>query len=186
MFAMKRALLGALAAAVTAFALTLPAAGQSDQQPPREERMRHWAADRETMLHAKLAGMKAGLAVKPEQEDLWTAFESAITSVFKSHNESVQTAKEPDESVERASPLDRMDSMAGRMAQGAGELKTISDAAKPLYSSLDDRQKHNFELLGSDMSEPEPEPTTNKSVEGYDKNGSSGFGWYPYHWFGPQ
>jgi hypothetical protein len=31
---------------------------------------------------------------------------------------------------------------------------------------------------------PEPEPTTDKSVEGYYENGTAGFGWYPYHWFG--
>jgi Ni/Co efflux regulator RcnB len=57
MFAMKRFLLGTIAAAIVAFTLTLPAAGESDQHPSREERIRDRAADRETMLHAKLAGM---------------------------------------------------------------------------------------------------------------------------------
>jgi hypothetical protein len=44
-----------------------------------------------------------------------------------------------------------MDAAADRMARRADELKKISEAAKPLYGSLDDTQKHKFELLGSEM-----------------------------------
>ncbi|MBV8223594.1 MAG: hypothetical protein JO232_00210 [Verrucomicrobia bacterium] len=56
---MKRILFGTLAAAVSfsPFALT-SAAAQSTQQ---------WAVDRETLLHSKLAGMKAGLGLRPDQ-----------------------------------------------------------------------------------------------------------------------
>jgi hypothetical protein len=44
-----------------------------------------------------------------------------------------------------------MDATAGHMARRADELKTIAQAAKPLYGSLDDTQKHKFELLGGEM-----------------------------------
>jgi len=37
------------------------------------------------------------------------------------------------------------------MARRADELKKISEAAKPLYGSLGDTQKHKFELLGREM-----------------------------------
>jgi hypothetical protein len=49
------------------------------------------------------------------------------------------------------SSVERMDATAGRMARRADELKKISEAAKPLYGSLDDTQKHKFELLGGEM-----------------------------------
>ena len=56
---MKRTLVAALVAgslSTPIFAL----AAEGDQQALRAERMQHWAADRETMLDAKLTGMKAG------------------------------------------------------------------------------------------------------------------------------
>ena len=59
---MKRTVLGALAAlAVSTSAFALAAAAEGDK-PSLADRMQNWAADRETMLDAKLAGMKAGLS----------------------------------------------------------------------------------------------------------------------------
>ena len=57
---MKRILLGTLLLAASTFAL--PLAALSDEQPSRAERMHRMAADREIMMHARLAGMKAGLS----------------------------------------------------------------------------------------------------------------------------
>jgi hypothetical protein len=97
---MKRTLVVALAAVfVSAPGFALAAEG--DQQSSRTERMQQWAADRETVLDAKLAGMKAGLALTADQEKLWGPFQSAV-----------------------------------------------EDAAKPLYNSLDESQKHKFGTLG--------------------------------------
>ncbi len=186
---MKRIILGTLAAAVVSvstFTLTAVAA-QSDQQPTREERMQHWAADRETMLHARLAGMKAGLGLTADQEKLWSPFESAVKDAFKSRMEAMQKMMKMREGGERMSPVDRMAFMAGRMAQGAAELKTISEAASPLYASFDDTQKRNFELLGRGMAMsgrgPRP-PSDMANVEGYYGRGDTGFSWEPYDWWG--
>jgi len=55
------------------------------------------------------------------------------------------------ENHERRSPTERIDATAGRMACPADELKEISEASKPLYSSLDDTQKRKFELLSREM-----------------------------------
>ena len=63
------------------FSVSAPAfalAAEGDQQSSRGERMQQWAADRETMLDAKLAGMKAGLGLTADQEKLWGPFESAV------------------------------------------------------------------------------------------------------------
>jgi hypothetical protein len=40
--------------------------------------------------------------------------------------------------------MDRLNATAERVAQGAANLKKILEAAKLLYASLDDAQKHKF------------------------------------------
>ena len=47
------------------------------------------------------------------------------------------------------SPSERMEAMSAHMARRAGELKTIAQAAKPLYRSLDETQKHNSNCLAA-------------------------------------
>ncbi len=147
---MKRTVLGvfaALAVSACGFALTA-AAAQDNQQPSRAERMQHWAADRETMLDAKLAGMKAGLQLTPDQDKLWAPFESAVKDAAKARMGAMQQMMQSREQDERMSPIDHLEAMADRLSQGAADIKKIADAAKPLYASLDDSQKHNFGMLG--------------------------------------
>jgi LTXXQ motif family protein len=155
--AMKRTLLGALAAlalSTSGFALTA-ATAQSDQQPSHAERMQHWAADRETLLDAKLAGMKAGLGLNADQEKLWGPFESAVKDAAKARMEAMQQMMQTRMQGERLSPVDRLDALADRLTQGAADIKKVADAAKPLYASLDASQKEKFALLGRDMLIPQ-------------------------------
>ncbi len=49
---------------------------------------------------------------------------------------------------EKLSPVDRLDALAQRLSDAAASVKKISEAAKPLYSSLDPTQKHEFAALG--------------------------------------
>ena len=149
---MKRTLLGTLAAAAVCASVLTSAATPSNEQ--------QWTHDRETILHARLAGMKAGLELRSDQEPLWSGFQSAVEDIFKSHTES----------GEPASPVDRL-------ARGSDEGKKIAEAARPLYDSLDDTQKHSFELLGRDAMPRRP------SVVGYyPPGGSAGFSWVPPGW----
>ncbi len=152
---MKRTLLGALAVltvSASGFALTA-AAAEGDQQsgPAMMERMQQWAADRETLLEAKLAGMKAGLQLTADQEKLWIPFESAVKDAAKSRMEAMQKMMQTHEQDEHMSPVDHLQAMADHLSRGADNLKKIADAAKPLYDSLDELQKHNFAMLGRDM-----------------------------------
>lgn len=179
---MKSILFGTLAAVVSTFALNA-AAAQSDQQPSRQERMQHWMADRETMFHARLAGMKAALGLTPDQERLWSPFESAFKDAFKSHMEAMQKMMQMREGGERMSPVDRMEFMAGRMSQAGAELRAISVAAKPLYDRLDDGQKRKFGLLARGMAMAGRSPS-GMSVEEYYGGGDVGFSWEPYGWWG--
>ena len=144
---MKRTLVAALVAgslSAPIFAL----AAEGDQQSSGAERMQHWAADRETMLDAKLTGMKAGLGLTADQEKLWGPFESAVKDGDKSRIDAMGQMMRMRSQGERMSPIDHLEAMADRLSRGATNIKKIADAAKPLYDVLDESQKHKFGMLG--------------------------------------
>jgi phage tail tape-measure protein len=136
---MKRTLLGTLAAA----ALCASAAAQSDQQPAQPthaELVRRWA---EAALDAQLKSMKTSLKLTAEQEKDWGPFESAVREGGKARVLALQ--KEQSDSL---SPMDRNQAKADRLAESQANLQKMVEAAKPLYASLDDAQKHKFITLG--------------------------------------
>ena len=143
----KRTLVAALIAGSLS-APNLALAAEGDQQASRAERMQHWAADRQTMLDAKLAGMKAGLGLTGAQEKLWSPFESAVKDAAKSRMDAMGEMMRMHSQGERMSPVDHLEAMADRLSQGATNVKKIAEAAKPLYDSLDESQKHKFGMLG--------------------------------------
>ena len=122
--------------------------------------MQRAAAADEAVLDAKLAGMKAGLKLTPDQEKLWGPFEAAARNTGKARIEAMQNMQRMMQMRESASlsPVDRLEARADRMAKRASELKAIAEAAKPLFDSLDSTQKSNFELLARVMFAPAPGP----------------------------
>jgi LTXXQ motif family protein len=110
--------------------------------------MQHWAADREVVLEAKLVGMKAELKLAPDQEKLWTPFETAVLDSAKARMDAMQKMVETRENREHMSPVDHLEATADHLSQTAARVKKIADAAKPLYDSLDENQKHSFGALG--------------------------------------
>jgi LTXXQ motif family protein len=133
---MKRILLGTLAAAV----LSASAAAQSDQPPTHAEQVQHWA---EVGIDTQLKSMKTNLHLSADQETLWGPFEAAVKVGAKARVIALQ--KEQSDSL---SPMDRNLAKADRIAQGQATIETMVDAAKPLYASLDETQKHKFVTLG--------------------------------------
>ena len=115
---MKRTLVAALVAGSLS-APILALAAEDNQQSSRSEHMQQWAADRETMLDAD-----------------------------KSRIDAMGQMKRIRSQGERMSPIDHLEAMADRLSQGAANVKKIADAAKPLYDSLDESQKHKFGMLG--------------------------------------
>jgi len=109
-----------------------------------------------------LIGMKAGLKLTAEQEKLWGPFEAAVRAVADmrmEHTEEMMARmhdmragddmeKEGGEFGEGMSPVGRLDRLANRLSEAGAALKKVADAAKPLYASLDDSQKHKFGMLG--------------------------------------
>jgi hypothetical protein len=151
---MKRILLGTLAAVV----LSASAAAQSDQAPTpaaplppvpqpapaapptHAEQVQHWA---EVGIDSQLKTMKTNLHLSAEQDALWGPFEAAVKDGAKSRVLALQ--KEQGDSM---SPMDRNLAKADRIAQGQATIEAMVDAAKPLYASLDETQKHKFITLG--------------------------------------
>ncbi|HEY1886942.1 MAG TPA: Spy/CpxP family protein refolding chaperone [Roseiarcus sp.] len=133
---MKRTLLGTLAAA----ALSASAAAQSDQQPTHAELVQRWA---EASLDAQLKSMKTSLRLTADQEKDWEPFESAVRDGGKARVLALQKEQSSD-----LSPMDRNLAKANRLAESQANLEKMIDAAKPLYASLDDAQKHKFIALG--------------------------------------
>ena len=93
------------------------------------------------LLDDHLADMKAGLKLTEEQAKNWPAFKSAVRDAAKGKADRWRQARELIERGEHPSPIERMNTMADHLEKSGAELKTVVDAAKPLYDSLTDAQK---------------------------------------------
>jgi len=110
------------------------------------QRMHMTPEDRLAFVDARIAAVKAGLKLTPEQEKNWPAVETAVRDFAKQRvenaNASANTADQTQED-----PVARLRQRADRMAAAAAGLKRIADAADPLYKSLDDGQKRRLSFL---------------------------------------
>jgi Spy/CpxP family protein refolding chaperone len=132
--------LTAVSLAGSAFAYNAFAApGDAPDAPPM-----HGMENGGFMLDAKLAGMKAALKLTPDQEKLWSPFETAVRDAAKERREAMHEMREKMRDDERPSPIERLNQMSDHLAKVSSELKLVSDAAKPLFDSLDDTQKRHF------------------------------------------
>ncbi len=152
--------------------------------PDAPKWMQHWMDDREAMLDARLAGLKAGLQLTPDQEKLWGPFEAAVRDFAQMRMTRMQgmmaRAEKRGEGEDEdgagkegpaVSPIDRLDRIATRLTTAGTALKGIADAAKPLYASLDDQQKRRFGFLSHEMM---------RMGHRGDRMGSM-MGWDPHH-----
>ena len=88
--------------------------------------------------------MKAALKLTPDQEKNWAAFESAVREAAQGAARSDESDARSARQDQRPSAIDRMTAAADRLAKASTEIKAIAAAAKPLYDSLDDGQRHHF------------------------------------------
>ena len=98
---------------------------------------------------ARLAGLKAGLALKPDQEKNWPAFEQAARDFQKLRLDRLSAGVDARRGGQSRTtdPAERMQQRAMAMAETSSALKKLADATGPLYTSLDDNQKRRFGLL---------------------------------------
>jgi LTXXQ motif family protein len=142
---MKRTLLGTLAAvaaaaALFAFGFAATAAAQDDKQPTHAELQQRWA---DAAINGQLKSMKTSLRLNADQEELWPPFESAVKDGQNARLLALQK-----EQSNGLSPMDRLTAKADRLAESRANLEKMVEAAKPLYASLGDEQKHKFVTLG--------------------------------------
>lgn len=105
--------------------------------------------DRQAFVDARLAGAKAGLRLTPEQEKLWGPVETAARAIATERLERMEQMRKWRESRrenrgearERPDFMGTIDRMADNRAKSAANLTAFRDAMKPLWASLDERQK---------------------------------------------
>lgn len=160
----KLALTALLAAAATTagfYANAQPAGGpgqgRGPDAGPRMERLER--ADFEALTDARIAGIKAGLKLTEQQQPLWAPVEQALrtmaaervtrmeerrTRMQERRGQAQQGQATP---MERPDFMQRLERRSERSTQQAERLTTLSSAMKPLWASLDERQKKLLPIL---------------------------------------
>lgn len=124
--------------------------GFRDGGPRLEHRHRLSADDVSAFADARVAALKAGLELTPDQAKSWPAFEAALRNMVQLRIDRIkarQAAQQQDQSHAPGSPFDRMAKRADAMSKRSVALKQIADAGAPLYQSLNDTQKARFTML---------------------------------------
>lgn len=119
------------------------------QQGPAKADTPRWRASAEDVTalgDARIAGLKAGLKLTPEQEKNWPAVEAALRDLFKQRADRV-AARAGANAGQSTDPVERMSRRAEAMQNQGAALKKLADAAGPLYKSLDEGQKRRFVML---------------------------------------
>ena len=124
------------------------------------------AEDIKAFTDARIAALKAGLELTPEQEKNWPAVEAAIRDMAESRADrmAARVNEEPP-----SDPVERLHRRAERLGTVAAGLKKLADAEGPLYKSLDDAQKQRFKILMRAL-----RPHHHMGFAGWQKRGWSG------------
>jgi zinc resistance-associated protein len=102
------------------------------------------AEDLRAFGEARLAALKAGLQLTPEQEKNWPAFEQAARDYGKVRMDRFAALRSGTTSDD---PVERLRQRATAMSDAGAALKKLADATDPLYKSLDENQKRRFAIL---------------------------------------
>jgi hypothetical protein len=147
---MKKLILASATIAILAVSpLAIGAFAAADDA--QEHGHHHWMEERAALLDAHLTGFKAALKLNADQEKSWSLFENAVRDGVKERAERMRAMREQKDGDEEPSPIDRMRMMSDRLAKRSAAVKTLADAATPLYASLDDGQKRDFGVLFHDL-----------------------------------
>jgi hypothetical protein len=136
-------------------ALTIVAAGTVALAQPmmghRHESFRRGppnAQDMQAYADARLAALKAGLALTEQQAAHWPAFEQAARAVQKLRIDRMAAqAQQPNNPAAQPDPAQRLRQRGNAMADMGLALEKLGAALDPLYKSLDDSQKRRFVAL---------------------------------------
>jgi hypothetical protein len=174
--------------------------------PGAEQRHRPSAADMAAFTDARIAALKAGLELTPDQAKNWPAFEQAVRDAAQLRIQRMQEREarrqqqgqnaqgqngqgNNAQTQTQRNPFDRMAHRADRMAKTSAALKKIADAGAPLYQTLTDDQKARFKTLGRMLQPHHRRMAFNEGNDGwrgrgFGRDGRDGQG-FEHHRFGP-
>lgn len=116
-------------------------------RPRAEQWHRPSAADIAAFTDARIAALKAGLELTPDQAKNWPPFEQAARDMAQLRLQRLQERQAGNQQQVPSSPFDRLARRADDMAKMSAALKKVADTGAPLYQSLDDTQKGRFMAL---------------------------------------
>ena len=139
-------------AGIAALAIAGSTAVYAQHRPWFHHHERMNSEDRAAFTDARIAAVKAGLKLTPDQEKLWPPVEAAVRDFAKLRIDRANARMDAqrDDSRDSRKPVDpvtRLRDRADTMAATAAALKRIADAADPLYKTLDDGQKRRLAIL---------------------------------------
>jgi hypothetical protein len=117
------------------------------------------ADDMSAYAAARIAALKAGLRLTPDQEKLWPPVEGVLNDLAKKRVERrEQRADRREDRRERRdgdraerrelpNPIERLRKGGDRLTETGTDLKRLADVTEPLYNSLDEAQKRRFNAL---------------------------------------
>lgn len=159
-----------------------------------EHRHRPSPADMAAFTDARIAALKAGLELTPDQQKNWPAFEQALRDLAQlrvQRIEAQQARQQQDATAQQNQtqngPFDRLAHRADNMAKTSAALKKVADAGGPLYQSLTDAQKQRFKEL-SRILRPHPRMRFAFNNGGWHRGGRDmgrGGQGFEHHRFGP-
>ncbi len=127
---------------VAGVALAAPQDRQQGEHPMFSEE------DRAAFTDARVAALKTGLKLTPAQEKNWPALETVIREQAKARAARFAEWHEKNKEHEgHHNVIEALQRRAKALETRSGELVKLSEAAKPLYDSLDEAQKHRFGVL---------------------------------------
>ncbi len=136
-------------AGLTALALVSPSLAYAQETPgaqgATEERWRPSPEDLKAFTDARIAALKAGLQLTPDQEKKWPAVEQVLRDMSKARAERMAAWRERKD--EKPDAIARIRARADAMTQRAADLRKLADTAEPLYQSLTDDQKRRLRFL---------------------------------------
>jgi zinc resistance-associated protein len=122
-------------------------AQQRNDGPAGPDAQRHGrpsAEDIGAFTDARIAALKAGLELTPEQEKNWPAFETALRNLEQLHAARGSARREGQAPADR---IERLRRRADAMTKTGTALRQLADAEEPLLNSLNDTQKRRFFIL---------------------------------------
>src|SRR5260370_14430394 len=141
-------------AAIAALAIAGSTAVYAQHRPWFSEHMRQVRMnpeDRAALLDARIAAVKAGLKLTPDQEKLWPPVDTAVRDFAKLRidraNARMNAERDSQDAQKPDDPVARLRQRADNMAASAAALKNIADAADRPYKTLDDGQKRRLAIL---------------------------------------